>query len=245
MAWFTRRKEIDDATIEKAHALVSSLSDSFEDEDILSENNCFHKDGPVLPLLKKIADHFEEKETKNEDLVALYDDISNYAGIIADFDMGAEYAKKCVKIAEKGSDPAITADAYFSCSNCLLSAAFSIAASALDLIYSADNEEHAVDVPDEMKEKCEAYTAEAVDFFHQTYILYLKLAIEGAAKLGLVEADLANKLDDDHITETVDTLTNALDKSKMESEEMESILNYIMMATEMNKQVVLRDLSDV
>ena len=60
-----------------------------------------------------------------------------------------------------------------------------------------------------------------------------------------MEADLANKLDDDHITETVDTLTNALDKSKMESEEMESILNYIMMATEMNKQVVLRDLSDV
>ena len=61
----------------------------------------------------------------------------------------------------------------------------------------------------------------------------------------LVEADLAYKLDDALITETVDTLTNALDKSKMESEEMESILNYIMMATEMNKQVVLRDLSDV
>lgn len=217
---------------------MEQLNTSFDDEDVLSENECFRKEGPILPLLKKIVEHYERDEDKKKETVSLYNDIATFAELVADFDTGSEYAKKCVKLSESIQDPVLISDAYYSCSNCLLSAALSVAATTLDFIYSSDEKEHELDIPDELKEKCEAYTAEAVDYFHQTYILNLKLAIEAAAKLNLVDGDLVNKLDDDHITKTVETLTKALNETDTESDEFTPILDYIMTATDMNKKVI-------
>lgn len=230
---------MDENAIDKTHDLVEQLNTAFDDEDVLSENECFRKEGPVLPLLKKIVEYYEKDDNKKKEVVSLYNDIATFAEMVADFDTGSQYAKKCVKLSESIQDPMLISDAYYSCSNCLLSAALSIAATALDLIYSSDEKEHEVDIPDELKEKCEAYTAEAVDYFHQTYILNLKLAIEAAAKLKLVDGDLVNKLDDENITATVETLTKALDETNTESEEYTPILDYLMTATDMNKKVVL------
>ena len=62
----------------------------------------------------------------------------------------------------------------------------------------------------------------------------------------LVDASLQKRVDDDHLVETMETLTKAVDECKdKESEGFQQILDYLDNAMEMNEKVGKRVLSDV
>lgn len=213
--------------------IVELLLEKTSSSDVMSSEEFLMNDTPMIPILIAAAQYCEgEKETERE-LMDIYSNLYDIYVFRGEFEKGLEYTRKSLDIANKSDVVEYKAEATLLCANAAMSCALGLASG---IIESARAEEGELSVPESIEDKAIEFINLVVDYSHESYLLYLKLALDGAISLGLVDSSLSEKLDDENILETVGTLSSSLEQAERTDDVM-TIISHLETAVEMNEKV--------
>lgn len=200
--------------------------------DVLSTDEFLIRDCPLIPILETGALYCMDNKDMERETMDIYNNLYDLCCFGGDFEKGLEYTKKSLEVAKNSNVPEYEAESTAFCSNAALSCALGVTSKFLEDC----NLEEIESIPENIEKQALEYVELIVDYSHEAYLLYLKLALTGASELGLIDASLCEKLDDDNIVDTVSTLSSALEIAP-NSEEVANIINNLEASVEMSERV--------
>ena len=234
---FTSRTDIFSAELVKTvNTLGDDLLEALYDCDVMDISNVLNKDFALIRIAETACEYCSSQKEMEREHIDLLVVLYNIFSFIGDFETSQKYAKQGVEVAKKSEVMEYIAEAYFLCTNATISCALGVASSVLEKATEDDDNS----VPEYIEDKAIEFINEIVDSSHEAFILYIKLALEAAVSLGLVEESLKDKTDEESIVNTVTTLSEAIEKVE-KTEEVMNIVNFLQIAVEMNETVGLID----
>ena len=212
--------------------ISESILEKASSSDVLTTEEFLIRDCPLIPLLETGALYCKDNKDMERETMDIYNNLYDICCFCGDFEKGLEYTKKSLEIAKNSNVPEYVAESTAFCSNAALSCALGVTSRFLE---SADFED-IQSIPENIENQALDYVELTVYYSHEAYLLYLKLALTGASELGLIDASLCEKLDDDNIVDTVSTLSSALEITP-NSEEVANIISNLEASVEMSERV--------
>ena len=231
-----RKDSFDENGVQVLISLVDKIIEENASENIPGSDEFLISGRCLNSLLKAAASYCEGVKDFVREHISVYICLCDVLAFQAQFKESLEVSRKALEVANKSMVNEYIAESTMYCANAAISCALALAST---LVEKAENGGE-IHVPEEVENEAVELIDTVIDYTHDAYLMYLKIAIEGAAKLGLVDAILIDKLDDDSILDTVGILSNALEEAG-QKDEIVPIIDSLNLAVEMNEKVGLRE----
>ena len=236
---------MDDQSAQLMHEVIDRFNAIIDESDVLSATELNDKFRYLKDVVLTVQKYCFAKDELKHDGIMLYDILNQMCLSLDDYDSSIVYGKKYLEEIQKLGDDDETVSAKAFLATSYHSAAASIAACVFEN-GPTDDTYNTESIPAEDRKHAEDLNMKSADLFHEAYIDFIRLALKKAAEMKLVDASLQDRVDDDHLVETMETLTKAVDECKdKESEDFQQILDYLDNSMEMNEKVRKRVFSDV
>lgn len=243
--YYSSLEEVDDQSAQVLHDVIDRFNAIVDDSDVLSATEMSEKFRYLKDVVLTVQKYCFAKDALKHDGIMLYDILNQMCLSLDDYDSSIFYGEKYLEEIKKLGDEEEIVNAKAFLATSYHSAAVSIAACVFEN-GPTDGTYNTELIPAEDRKHAEELNMKSADLFHEAYIDFTRLALKKATEMKLVDASLQKRVDDDHLVETMETLTKAVDECKdKESEGFQQILDYLDNAMEMNEKVGKRVLSDV
>ena len=230
-------EEVDDQSAQLLHEVIDRFNAIIDESDVLSATELNDKFRYLKDVVLTVQKYCFAKDELKHDGVMLYDILNQMCLSLDDYDSSIFYGQKYLDEVKKLGDDEETVSAKAFLATSCHSAAVSIAACVFEN-GPTDGTYNTELIPAEDRKQAEELNMKSADLFHEAYIDFIHLALKKATEMKLIDANLQDLVDDDHLVETGDTLTKAIDEYKdKESEGFQQILDYLDNAMEMNEKV--------